>query len=110
MAASRRVLPLVNAVDPVVTKFLPAITPLTYRFHVWKKAFRVVVAGGVLCGVLDLTAAFVVYGFRGAGPIRIRQSITAGLIIHIFCVGLPIALVVSGYEKSRNALYKENFL
>jgi len=148
-----------------------------------------------LCGVLDLTAAFVVYGFRGAGPIRILQSITAGLlgadsydggtttaalggilhfviafnvtafyyvlsrklellirqpvlagilygpavyafmnlivlplsayphrisnkvdlllaglIIHIFCVGLPIALVVSGYEKSRNALYKENFL
>src|SRR6266853_1706999 len=90
--------------------------------------------GALLCGVLDITAALVVYGSMGAKPLRLLQGIAAGLlgprtygggiatallgllchfviplsaaakfpfslkmmvigiIIHIFCVGLPLAL------------------
>ena len=36
--------------------------------------------GGFICGVLDITAAFVVYGFFGARPIRLLQGIAAGLL------------------------------
>lgn len=42
--------------------------------------FRAVLQGGLLAGVLDIVAAFVVYGFRGATPIRILQSIASGLL------------------------------
>src|SRR5689334_12766962 len=35
---------------------------------------------GVVCGTLDLTAAFVVYGFFGARPIPILHGIAAGLL------------------------------
>jgi hypothetical protein len=35
---------------------------------------------GLLAGTLDITAAFVVYGLRGATPLRILQSIAAGLM------------------------------
>jgi hypothetical protein len=41
---------------------------------------RAVLKGGFLAGILDITAAFVVYGFRGASPVRILQSIAAGLL------------------------------
>jgi len=43
-------------------------------------AARAIAWGGSLAGVLDITAAFVVYGLRGAAPIRILQSIAAGLL------------------------------
>jgi hypothetical protein len=36
--------------------------------------------GGLLCGVLDITAALVVYGSMGAKPLRLLQSIAAGLL------------------------------
>jgi hypothetical protein len=36
--------------------------------------------GGVLAGGLDIVAAFVVYGARGASPVRILQSIASGLL------------------------------
>jgi hypothetical protein len=36
--------------------------------------------GGLACGVLDITAAMVVYGFFGARPLRILQGIAAGLL------------------------------
>src|SRR5689334_10264450 len=35
---------------------------------------------GLLAGTLDITAAFVVYGFFGARPIPILQGIAAGLL------------------------------
>jgi hypothetical protein len=35
---------------------------------------------GLACGVLDITAAFVVYGFFGAKPIPLLQGIAAGLL------------------------------
>jgi hypothetical protein len=42
--------------------------------------FRAVLQGGLLAGILDIVAAFLVYGFRGATPIRILQSIASGLL------------------------------
>src|SRR5882757_2562045 len=39
-----------------------------------------VVWGGLACGVLDITAALVVYGSMGAKPLRLLQGIAAGLL------------------------------
>ena len=39
-----------------------------------------ILVGGVAAGALDLMAAFVVYGLRGATPLRILQSIASGLL------------------------------
>ncbi len=36
--------------------------------------------GGLACGVLDISSAFVAYGLRGVKLIRIPQSIAAGLL------------------------------
>jgi hypothetical protein len=36
--------------------------------------------GGLACGILDITAAFVVYGHYGAQPIPLLQGIAAGLL------------------------------
>src|SRR6266481_7665297 len=43
-------------------------------------ALRAILWGGFSCGVCDITAAFVVYGFFGATPIRILQGIAGGLL------------------------------
>jgi hypothetical protein len=39
-----------------------------------------VVWGGLACGVLDITAALVVYGYFGAKPLRLLQGIAGGLL------------------------------
>jgi hypothetical protein len=98
-------------------------------------AARAIGMAGLACGVLDITAALVVYGAMGLKPLRLLQGIAAGVlgpksfqggmamallgmnrivvplsgatkfpfslkmmvigvVIHIFCVGLPIALSV----------------
>jgi hypothetical protein len=36
--------------------------------------------GGLACGVLDITAALVVYGYFGAKPLRLLQGIAGGLL------------------------------
>ncbi len=36
--------------------------------------------GGLICGALDITAAFLVYGAFGARPIPLLQGIAAGLL------------------------------
>src|SRR5262249_38748765 len=41
---------------------------------------RAIVWGGLACGILDITAAFIVYGFFGAKPVRILQGVAAGLL------------------------------
>jgi uncharacterized membrane protein YagU involved in acid resistance len=41
---------------------------------------RAVLQGGLLAAVLDIAAAFLVYGLRGAPPLRILQSIASGLL------------------------------
>jgi hypothetical protein len=44
------------------------------------KTFYALVAGGFACGVLDITAALVVYGFFGLKPMRLLQGIASGLL------------------------------
>ena len=39
-----------------------------------------VVCAGFLCGVLDITAALIVYGFFGAKPVPLLQGIASGLL------------------------------
>jgi hypothetical protein len=39
-----------------------------------------IVWGGLACGVLDITAALVVYGYFGAKPLRLLQGIAGGLL------------------------------
>jgi hypothetical protein len=41
---------------------------------------RAALAGGLCAGTLDIMGAFIVYGFRGASPIRILQSIASGVL------------------------------
>ena len=51
---------------------------------------------GLLAGVLDIVAAFVVYRFRGATPIRILHSIASGLLgPEAFEGGLATATYIS---------------
>jgi hypothetical protein len=45
-----------------------------------RRGWRAILWGGLLAGVLDIGAAFAVYGLRGATPVRILQSIAAGLL------------------------------
>ena len=41
---------------------------------------RAILWAGLIAGTLDITAAFIVYGFFGATPLRILQGIAAGLL------------------------------
>lgn len=43
-------------------------------------AGKAILVAGLLAGVLDIAAAFIVYGLRGATPPRILQSIASGLL------------------------------
>jgi hypothetical protein len=39
-----------------------------------------ILTGGLIAGVLDITAAIVIYAFRGVRPVRILQSVASGLL------------------------------
>ena len=57
-------------------------------------AVRAVFWAGLACGVLDITAAFVVYGFFGAKPVPLLQGIASGLLgARAFQGGLATALL-----------------
>ena len=57
-------------------------------------AVRTVLWAGFACGVLDITAAFVVYGFFGAKPVPLVQGIASGLLgPRAFQGGLATALL-----------------
>lgn len=43
-------------------------------------ALPAILWGGLACGVLDITAALIVYGFFGLRPIPLLQGIAAGLL------------------------------
>ena len=43
-------------------------------------ALAAILWGGFVCGVLDITAALVVYGFFGLKPVRLLQGIAGGLL------------------------------
>ncbi|HST10520.1 MAG TPA: hypothetical protein VLL05_09080 [Terriglobales bacterium] len=45
-----------------------------------KPAPKAILCAGLIAGTLDITAAFVVYGFFGATPLRILQGIASGLL------------------------------
>jgi hypothetical protein len=53
------------------------MSPATGTFP---KAFLAILWGGLACGILDITQAFVAWGFRGVKPVRILQSISSGLL------------------------------
>lgn len=42
-------------------------------------ALRTIVTAGLVAGALDIAYAFIIWGLRGVTPIRIGQSIAAGL-------------------------------
>ena len=44
------------------------------------KALQAIAWGGLLAGVMDISAAFVTWGGRGVSPVRILQSISSGLL------------------------------
>src|SRR5215472_6194832 len=53
-----------------------------------------ILRAGALCGTMDISAAFVVYGFFGAKPVPLLQGIASGLLgSRAFDGGLPIALL-----------------
>jgi hypothetical protein len=55
---------------------------------------RAVLWAGFACGVLDITAAFIVYGFFGAKPVLLLQGIASGLLgPRAFQGGLATALL-----------------
>jgi hypothetical protein len=57
-------------------------------------AIRAVLWAGFACGVLDITAALVVYGFFGAKPVPLLQGISSGLLgPKAFNGGLATALL-----------------
>ncbi len=57
-------------------------------------AMLAVLWAGFACGVLDITAAFVVYGFFGAKPVPLLQGIASGLLgPRAFQGGLATALL-----------------
>ena len=57
-------------------------------------ALRAVLAAGFACGVLDITAAFIVYGYFGAKPVPLLQGIASGLLgAKAFQGGLATALL-----------------
>ena len=43
-------------------------------------AMLAVLCAGFACGVLDITAALIVYGYFGAQPVRLLQGIASGLL------------------------------
>jgi len=57
-------------------------------------AMLAILWAGFACGVLDITAAFVVYGFFGAKPVPLLQGIASGLLgPKAFQGGLATALL-----------------
>ncbi len=57
-------------------------------------AMLAVIWGGFACGVLDITAALVVYGYLGLKPVRLLQGIASGLLgPKAFDGGLATALL-----------------
>jgi len=62
------------------------------------RAWRAIVSGGLVAGALDITYAFVVWGMRGVSPIRVGQSVAAGLLGREAAVagGLPTGILGLG--------------
>ena|SRR6266849_7268374 len=57
-------------------------------------ALEAILRGGALCGALDITAAFIVYGYFGAKPLRLLQGIASGLLGSRAYDGGPLTALV----------------
>ena len=50
--------------------------------------------GGLIGGTLDITAAIILLGLRGSGPIQVLQSVASGLLgMDAYQGGIPTALL-----------------
>jgi hypothetical protein len=50
------------------------------RSYSVQKAIPPILAGGLICGVMDISAAFIIWGLRGVSPFRVLRGIAAGLL------------------------------
>jgi hypothetical protein len=55
-------------------------TSAAVQSHQQPNTLLAVAWGGLACGVMDITAALLVYGYMGATPLRILQGIAGGLL------------------------------
>jgi hypothetical protein len=53
-----------------------AATPALGR----SRALPAIFWGGLACGILDITQAYIAWGFRGVSPVRILQSVASGVL------------------------------
>ena len=44
------------------------------------QASSAIATAGLIAGILDITSAFIIYGAKGATPVRILQSVASGLL------------------------------
>lgn len=55
---------------------------------------KAIVSAGTICGMMDITAALVVYGIMGAKPLRLLQGIAGGILgPSTYKGGIPTALL-----------------
>jgi hypothetical protein len=55
---------------------------------------KAIVSAGTVCGIMDITAALVVYGLMGAKPLRLLQGIAGGILgPSTYRGGIPTALL-----------------
>jgi uncharacterized membrane protein YagU involved in acid resistance len=55
---------------------------------------KAIVSAGTICGIMDITAALVVYGTMGAKPLRLLQGIAGGVLgPRTFTGGIATALL-----------------
>ena len=52
-----------------------------------RRALKTIVFAGMVAGALDILYAFIIWGLRGVSPIRIGQSVAAGLLGREAAVG-----------------------
>ncbi|MGD0481434.1 MAG: hypothetical protein ABSA42_14765 [Terracidiphilus sp.] len=64
-----------------------------------RSPLRAILWGGLLCGALDLAAAFVIYGAMGLRPMPLLQGIASGLLgPRAFSGGMATALLGFFFE------------
>jgi hypothetical protein len=69
-----------------------ATTAMNPANNASSRAFPAILAAGLLCGVMDLTAAIVTVALRHVGPVRLLQGISTGLLgPKAFDMGWPTA-------------------
>jgi hypothetical protein len=65
-----------------------AATPSTHSPH----PLTAIICAGLVCGSMDITAAFIVYGNMFHGPVRILHSVASGILgARSYAGGLPTA-------------------